>query len=365
MFRFKKLSLVAGALLTSLGHADFAREPLKDPGPECANYDSEGWLTIYDGSQASAEKYWWISNASHGDGGHWWVDEDPASVAAGKLKAGQKVLWSNQNPNGNGGLLYTQRRYKDVEVKISIFPGWENDGGLFMRSNGKGQAWQVMIDYQPGKTVGGIWPEGLTGPSQDFIALATETKIDARLAKWNMADWPKIWDVDGYNVIEAKIVNDPGYITAFITDSLHPVTDYQTTAQPGIITETGYIGLQIHASVGEWKGGPNKYQWMKVRELVPGTHKPLCPATATQIVETKKESLKTAWSNDGSGNLRVTGMVADDYEMSLSGMDGRVLERRVGRSGAVTQEFPGLAKGIYFVNISTPKSNQSYKAVRL
>ena len=54
MFHFKKLSLVTGALLASLGHADFQREPLKDPGLECASYDSEGWLTIYDGSQASA-----------------------------------------------------------------------------------------------------------------------------------------------------------------------------------------------------------------------------------------------------------------------------------------------------------------------
>jgi hypothetical protein len=371
MLNVNKIVLLTGAIMASVIHADFLREPLKDPGLECANYDSEGWLTIYDGSQASAEKYWWVSNSSHGNGGNWYVAEDPALVTAGKLKAGQKIIWSNQNPGGNGGILYSQRRYKDFEVRVSFFPGWKNDGGLFLRSNGKGQAWQVMFDYRPGGTVGGIWPEGLSGPSQDYYSLATETKVDARLAKWNMADWPKIWDADGFNMVHAKVTGEPSLIKAYMTDSNYTITDYQTTTQ-SVITETGYIGLQIHAGEGSWQGGPNKYQWMKVRELTPGTGKPICPATTNPPTTRVKSSatpnlnsLQLSVTSMGSKNLSIAGRVAEEYQMSLLDMQGRVLETRHGNAGMVSQTFSGLEKGIYVVNISTPKSNHNYKAASL
>ncbi|MDB5051577.1 MAG: hypothetical protein JWO30_4648 [Fibrobacteres bacterium] len=362
MFLLKKTTWIAGALLASASYGDFLREPLKDPGLECNMYDSEGWLTIFDGTQPTAEKYWWISNSSHGDGGHWWVAEDPVSVTAGKLKAGQKVLWSDQNPGGNGGLLYTQRRYKDVDFRVTYFPGWENDGGIFLRSNGKGQAWQVMLDYQPGGTMGGIWPEGVNGPSQDYYSLATEIKVDARLAKWNMADWSTIWDADGYNMMQTRVTGNPGLITAFMHDSAHPVTNYQTTAQ-SVITETGYIGLQIHAGTADWKGGPNKYAKMQVRELEPGTGAPLCKPTVS-VLARKAEGMRLSSQANGSGGLTVSGFAEGDYTLSLLDLHGRILEKRSGRGGDLFQEFAGLDKGIYVVNLATPKGSFNRKAVR-
>ncbi|GEM_PF-4054343 len=359
--------LAAAALVAALvgeSHADFLREPVKDPGLECASYDSEGWLTIFDGTQASAEKYWWISNASHGDGGHWWVADDPAAVTAGKLPAGRKVIWSDQNPGGNGGLLYTQRRYKDFEVRISIFPGWMNDGGLFLRSNGKGQAWQVMIDYIAGKTIGGMWPEGLSGPSQDFISLASETKVDARLAKWNMADWPKIWDPDGFNTIQARVQNDPSHITAFITDSLHPVTDYQTTVQ-SVITGDGYIGLQIHAGVESWKGGPSRYQWIRVRELTPGTGKPICPPIGvSSIAGAKEKDLSLDWKAIGNNGLSVSGSAPEAYSLALVDVHGRTVAIRNGGAGAWKEDFSGVKRGVYVLRLSTAKGSANFRAVR-
>jgi hypothetical protein len=350
-------AMAAAALMATASFADFLREPPKDPGLECALYDSEGWLTLFDGTQATAEKYWWIST-----GGHWWVAEDPASVAAGKLKAGQKVLWSDQDPGGAGGLLYTARRYQDVDFRVTYFPGWENDGGIFLRANGKGQAWQVMLDYQPGGTMGGIWPEGLNGPSQDFYSLASETKIDARLAKWDMADWSKIWDADGYNMMQTRVRGNPGLITAFMHDSLHPVTDYQTTAQ-SVITETGYIGLQIHTGTGDWKGGPNKYAKMQVRELEPGTGKPLCPAKPSPVAARAETIRNLGWSASATG-LVVTGFAEGDYRLSLLDMRGSLVETREGRGGTVYQAFPDLPKGIYFIDLATAKGVFNCKAVR-
>jgi hypothetical protein len=373
MFHSGNIAFAAGALLATLGHADFLREPLKDPGQECSAYDSEGWLTIYDGTAASAEKYWWISNSSHGNGGNWWVAEDPALVAAGKLVAGQKVLWSNQNAGGNGGLLYTMRKYRDAEVVVSFNPGWKNDGGLFMRANGKGQAWQVMFDYRPGGTVGGIWPEGLSAPSQDYYSLATEVKVDKRLATWDMLDWPKIWDAEGFNSIYAKAVGHPSKITAYLTTPGYTVTDYQTTAQ-SVIAETGYIGLQIHAGEGSWQGGPNKYEFMKVKEL-DAAGKPVCapvPANkpyrprsgSTAIGRTASASAHPSWLLDAKDGLTVSGLIESPYNISVTDVHGRILERITGNGGRVFHEFKGLRKGIYFVNLASAKENRTYKAVR-
>lgn len=374
MFQLGKSSVIAGAVLASLAHGDFLREPLKDPGQECNLYDSEGWLTIYDGTAASAEKYWWISNSSHGNGGNWYVAEDPALVTAKKLSPGQKILWSNQNTGGNGGLLYTQRKYKDFDVRVSFNPGWKNDGGLFLRSNGKGQAWQVMFDYRPGGTVGGIWPEGLSAPSQDYYAIATEIKVDKRLATWDMNDWTKIWDADGFNMVQARAIGHPSKITAFITDTLHTVTDYQTTAQASI-TETGYIGLQIHAGEGSWQGGPNKYQYMKVRELdasgkavcpaVPG-NKPYNPNPNTTAIANPAApgDLGMSWTGNAAKSLRVSGKVESDYRISLTDFSGRVLRTASGHAGQATHEFTGLSKGVYFVNLATRGGNRTFKAIR-
>jgi hypothetical protein len=371
MLRIGETSMLAALALVSLSQADFLREPLKDPGQECAAYDSEGWLTIYDGTQASAEKYWWISNSSHGNGGTWWVAEDPDAVKAGKLVAGQKILWSNQNAGGNGGLLYTMRKYKDFEVVVSVNPGWKNDGGLFLRANGKGQAWQVMFDYRPGGTVGGIWPEGLSAPSQDYYSLATETKVDARLAKWNMADWPLIWDAEGFNSVYAKVMGNPSKITAYMTKPEYPITDYQTTAQ-SVITETGYIGLQIHAGEGSWQGGPNKYEFMKVKELdatgkavcAPvAANKPYRPRAGTTAIETGKAEINSFIHNAKDG-LAFSGAVDGAYSVTLVDVHGRVLDRVSGRGGNVSHEFRNLQKGMYFVTLATAKESKTFKTLR-
>lgn len=374
MCQIVKSSIIAGTLLANLAQADFLREPLRDPGLECASYDSEGWLTIYDGSAAVAEKYWWISNSSHGNGGNWWVAEDPELVKAGKLQAGQKILWSNQNPGGNGGLLYTMRKYRDIEVRVSVFPGWKNDGGLFLRSNGKGAAWQIMFDYRPGGTVGGIWPEGLNAPSQDYYNFATEIKVDTKLAKWPAADWPKIWDADGFNMVHAKVTGEPPVIRAYMKESTYVITDYNATKQSAL-TETGHVGLQIHAGEGSWQGGPNKYQFMKVKELDPVTGKPLCapvpgnkPYNPSPTVGVRPglraEGLQLAWSNDGAG-LRVSGPVAGAWRLTLTDVFGRVLSKAGGEAGFADLEFPGLTKGVYFVNLASGTDFRTYKAVRL
>ncbi len=73
------------------------------------------------------------------------------------------VVTATQDRPGNGGILLTDKRYRDFEVSLEVNPDWGCDGGLFLRSNEEGDAYQVMIDYLEGGSVGGIYGEGLSG----------------------------------------------------------------------------------------------------------------------------------------------------------------------------------------------------------
>ena len=42
------------------------------------------------------------------------------------------------------------------EITLEINPDWGCDGGLFLRSTEKGEAYQVLLDYLEGGIIGGI-----------------------------------------------------------------------------------------------------------------------------------------------------------------------------------------------------------------
>ena len=69
------------------------------------------------------------------------------------------LIVGTQNPRGQGGILLTDRKYKNVEVYMEIKPDWGCDSGLFLRSNEAGEAYQVTLDHLPGGGMGGIYGE--------------------------------------------------------------------------------------------------------------------------------------------------------------------------------------------------------------
>ena len=73
------------------------------------------------------------------------------------------VIVGTQSPRGNGGILLTDRKYRNVEVYMEVKPDWGCDSGLFLRSSEAGEAYQVTLDYLPGGNMGGIYGERLTG----------------------------------------------------------------------------------------------------------------------------------------------------------------------------------------------------------
>ena len=115
-----------------------------------ASGDDQGYVSIFDGKTLNG----WHKNPErigHGTGGQWTVEEG--------------AITGQQDPpgSGNGGILLTDKKYGDFELLIDLKPDWGVCSGLFVRSNDKGQCFQMMVDYHENGNVGHIYGEGTGG----------------------------------------------------------------------------------------------------------------------------------------------------------------------------------------------------------
>src|SRR5439155_22098385 len=80
----------------------------------------------------------------------------------------------------NGGIILTEKKFKNFEVSLEMNNDFGPDSGLFLRSNTKGQCYQAMIDYHAKGNLMGIYGEGLGGKPHvrnfDFLEKVTEIK---------------------------------------------------------------------------------------------------------------------------------------------------------------------------------------------
>lgn len=161
------------------------------------------------------------------------------------------VLLATQDRPGNGGILLTDAKYRNFEISLEVNPDWGCDGGLFLRSNEAGDAYQVMIDYLEGGDVGGIYGEGLTG---------VVTK--------RTPEYTKLWKKGEWNRLRARIEGDVPHIQVWLNEQ--PLVDWTDTANhaKGGATE-GMIALQMHASnekMPRWKqGGFHRFRNVAIR----------------------------------------------------------------------------------------------------
>jgi hypothetical protein len=200
-----------------------------------------GFRPIFDGKDLSG---WHVSEVNHHGNSKGWT------VADG-------VLLATQDRPGNGGILLTDRRYRNFEVSLEIRPDWGCDGGLFLRSDEQGDAYQVMIDYLPGGVVGGIYGEGLQG-----LGDASGPRVNR--------DWEADWKKGEWNRLRARIEGTVPHIRVWLND--RPLVDWTDTANHLKNGATdGMIALQIHMSnekTPRWKaGGYHRFRNIAVREL--------------------------------------------------------------------------------------------------
>src|SRR5512138_1465240 len=59
------------------------------------------------------------------------------------------AIIATQNPLGGGGILLTDKKYKNFELYMEVKPDWGCDSGIFLRSTESGAAYQVTMDFLP------------------------------------------------------------------------------------------------------------------------------------------------------------------------------------------------------------------------
>lgn len=199
------------------------------------------WKTIFNGRDLSG---WHISEVNHHGNTKAWTVRDG-------------VLMVTQDKPGNGGILLTDKKYRDFEVELEIKPDFGCDGGLFLRSSEKGEAYQVMIDYLEGGVVGGVYGERLQG-------VTGEGRVNR--------DWQKFWKKDDWNTLRARIEGATPRIQVWMNgEKLVDWTDTANHAAGGAVE--GMIAVQAHRTNPEWKssrwkeGGYHRFRNIRVREL--------------------------------------------------------------------------------------------------
>ncbi len=193
-----------------------------------------GFTPLFNGKDLSG---WHISKTNHhGTTPDWKVENG--------------VLTGSQNPSGKGGILLTDKRYQNFEVYAEINPDWGCDGGLFLRSSERGEAYQVLLDYREGGTLFGIYGERLQGVPTHSIA-----------------EWEKYYKKGEWNSVRARIQGEIPRITVWVNGQ--QVTSWSDTANHAAGNSVdGMIAVQVHGGNKIWKeGGQHRFRNIAVREL--------------------------------------------------------------------------------------------------
>lgn len=204
----------------------------------------------------------------------WHVSAKTGHSGASKHKSGGKwvvqdgAIVGSQDIPGNGGIVITDKKYKNFEVVLEMNNDFGPDSGLFLRSNDKGQCYQAMVDYHAGGNLMGIYGEGIGGDPhvRNFDFLDTPEKIKTRAAPFALPikteAWPKLWKHGQWNELKARIVGNPPHLTTWINGV--KIMDYQDTKKR--LPDAGGIALQVHGG-GDYTKQFVRYRKIRVTEL--------------------------------------------------------------------------------------------------
>ncbi len=241
----------------------------------------KGFTNLFDGKTLTG----WHTNAhkiGHGTGGQWQVEDG--------------VLTGEQDPpgSGNGGMLMTDQKYGDFELSVDLNPDWGVDSGVFLRTNEKGECFQVYVDYHDQGFVGSISTERDGKPrmiNRPFYIDAVkdsngkligfDTKPDTRGAvswgtdylKYSCTPevWKKAWKIGEWNTLRIRCVGKYPKITTWINGTKIAEFDSETSKNPQNKKEElyeafgreGAIALQVHGGKG-WPVSA-KCRWKNIR----------------------------------------------------------------------------------------------------
>lgn len=232
----------------------------------------EGWITLFDGKTLDG----WHKNPQkigHGTGGQWTVEDG--------------AITGQQDPpgSGNGGILLTDKKFKNFEVELDIKPDWGICSGFFLRSNDQGKCLQMMVDYHDAGNVGHVYGEGTGGfntrpfniygeyENKELKSITTKPVENAPKVDYTCTaeEWVKAWKVGDWNKVKVRVEGSPAKVTTWINGT-HIITwDGATYTDPKYdskkvieaLGDEGSIAVQVHGGKS-WPAGA-KCRWKNIR----------------------------------------------------------------------------------------------------
>ena len=243
--------------------ATTAREKKKDGG----------YVSIFDGKSLDG----WHVSAKSGHSGK------SKNKSGGKWVVTDGYITGTQDEPGNGGLIITDKKYKNFEVVLEMKNDFGLDSGLFLRSTEDGKAYQAMIDYYEGGNLMGIYGEGIGAfHYRNYSFLASPDKITADIKGKDKGPtplpvspekWPEFWKHGEWNELKARITGNPPTITTWIkgvkfmewTDDKKRMIDAKNKI---FLPDDGGIALQVHGGAPErFFGKTVRYRNVRVKVL--------------------------------------------------------------------------------------------------
>jgi hypothetical protein len=177
-----------------------------------------------------------------------------------RVEDGAIVL--RQHPYGQGGVLMTDRRYRDFELYLEAKPDWGTNGGIFLRSSEGGSAYQIEVEGGGTGGTGSLFGE--------MMRVSTPVQATGVQALWRPDDW---------NAFRIRMEGDVPKVTLWINGDR--VYEAQLGRNDLIGGRTdGMIALQSHWSAtvdrvagsfdmsGSWKpDAAHRYRNVAIREL--------------------------------------------------------------------------------------------------
>ena len=243
----------------------------------------------------------------------WHVSPDNHHGVTPDFRVVNGAIVGAQSPFGDGGILLTDKSYKNFELYMEVRPDYGCDSGIFFRSTESGHAYQITMDYLPGGSMGRLITETINGaggtdraailamkglpPSATPAGASTGAPAGGRggapaaagACRWRPCRWPprtpvvagiplgmttpngedpwmKVWKREAWNTIRVRVEGDIPHVTVWINDQVVTDTQEKTNrAEGGVVS--GPIAIQIHGGNRWVQAGFWRWRNIGIKEL--------------------------------------------------------------------------------------------------
>ena len=213
----------------------------------------DGYISLFNGKDLTG---WHVSAKS----GH---SRTSKNQSGGKWVVQDGAIVGSQDVPGNGGIVITDKKFKNFEVEVEMNNDFGPDSGLFLRSTEDGKAYQAMVDYHANGNVMGVYGEGIGGfhyRNYSFLnspdKIKPETKSPTPLPV-PPEKWAEFWKHGRWNKLKARITGNPPTVTTWINGT--KFTEW--TDEKKRLPDEGGIALQVHG------GGDHTKEFVRYRNI--------------------------------------------------------------------------------------------------